>query len=1064
VLQHDAEARVLGIRAARPGTWPERITVGNRPFRLAWCESPLSAREALLDGDTHTEGLILLTDADDQALGADVLARLARGRVFRLQSWELVRDLFQARDIDPRLGKLAWMADLLVEGAPATGYAPAPGGFLSADTAWQQVLTASLGIPVPRPDVLALVEWTLSEDASARLQALTEPMRTDVAGWVAAAAGAAGRPVVACVAAGKGADVLPLGLLCELLFREGGQADPGLSAAAARLERFTDGQRVEPLGGRRWGEAAAAALARLADPARVRTLLARADTLLSELGLTAQAEASDVLQAGFDARLARYAEALAAAGAAPSAPRLVQAEAAAARVLAHGQARHHPGRCARIRMSLRLLRWLASPDRMPGDFLAAAKSYAEEGAFVDWARMTLLGGDDLGPLSGAYAGLALAVRARRERLNRRFAELLLTWNGARNTAGSTGAGVGLGLMPVEDILGAVLAPLAAQCPTLLLVADGMSLAVFRALFGKSDGTGVERGDLGQGPPALVGVATLPTLTESSRTSLLCGRLTLGSASQEKSGFSTHPALLAVSRPTARPVLFHKSELGDGSGLSDAVREALRARDQRVVGVVYNAVDDHLSGSDQLHQTWSVDDLRLLGPLLHEARLAGRAVVVTADHGHVLDEGTTLRSHEDGDRWRRGAEAPAADEILIGGDRVLAPGGWRASSCPGAKGCDTPARRTAITAGPHRRRCWCRWSCWCRRRKRCPAGHWARRSCRSGGMRRRRQVRRPVPRCAPSLRRSRRENGGRRPARRATCSCHWQPHRPTIIGSNSSWPPRSMPSRSGSRHASPPPTRTCGAFCSPWTAAAESSARPRWPSDSACRWCGSVASSARCDGCSMSIGRRWSPSTRRPGGRAQPRAAGSSVPDQGPLVDAGSPPVVDEVIGALRRGTVPESGLDLLAVGLEGFEPTLTEELEAIRTGRGLFKAVRGEYGCGKTFFGRWLQEHARTRGFATSEIQASETETPLHRMETVYRRVCERLTTSEGDGAFRSVIDGWFYTLEQDVLADGRIDPGMPGAGRGDRSPDGAAVGRCHAGGARLLRRPAGLPPGTAAR
>lgn len=84
----------------------------------------------------------------------------------------------------------------------------------------------------------------------------------------------------------------------------------------------------------------------------------------------------------------------------------------------------------------------------------------------------------------------------------------------------------------------------------------------------------------------------------------------------------------------------------------------------------------------------------------------------------------------------------------------------------------------------------------------------------------------------------------------------------------------------------------------------------------------------------------------------------------------------EVIGALRRGTVPEAGLDLLAVGLERFEPTVTEELETIRTGRGQFKAVRGEYGCGKTFFGRWLQEHGRGLGFATSEVQASETETP----------------------------------------------------------------------------------------
>jgi len=87
----------------------------------------------------------------------------------------------------------------------------------------------------------------------------------------------------------------------------------------------------------------------------------------------------------------------------------------------------------------------------------------------------------------------------------------------------------------------------------------------------------------------------------------------------------------------------------------------------------------------------------------------------------------------------------------------------------------------------------------------------------------------------------------------------------------------------------------------------------------------------------------------------------------------SPSRLGEVIGALRRGTVPQSGLDLLAVGLQRFEPTLTDELDAVRLGQGLFKAVRGEYGCGKTFFGRWLQEHARAQGFATSEVQASET-------------------------------------------------------------------------------------------
>jgi hypothetical protein len=132
---------------------------------------------------------------------------------------------------------------------------------------------------------------------------------------------------------------------------------------------------------------------------------------------------------------------------------------------------------------------------------------------------------------------------------------------------------------------------------------------------------------------------------------------------------------------------------------------------------------------------------------------------------------------------------------------------------------------------------------------------------------------------------------------------------------------------------------------------------------------------------------------------------------------------EDIVSALRRGTVPSSGLDVLAVGIDTFAPTLDNELDSVSAGRGGFKAVRGEYGTGKTFFGRWLQERARARGFAATEVQINETETPLHRLETVYRRLVEHLGTADtASGAFRGVIDGWFYALEQDVLADASID------------------------------------------
>ncbi len=130
----------------------------------------------------------------------------------------------------------------------------------------------------------------------------------------------------------------------------------------------------------------------------------------------------------------------------------------------------------------------------------------------------------------------------------------------------------------------------------------------------------------------------------------------------------------------------------------------------------------------------------------------------------------------------------------------------------------------------------------------------------------------------------------------------------------------------------------------------------------------------------------------------------------------------EVVGALRGGTVPQSGLDVLAVGLGRFEQAIDEELASVAAGAGVFKAVRGEYGAGKTFFSRWLVERARRAGFASAEVQISETETPLHRLETVYRRITENLATSEfPPSALREVVDGWFYALEQDALASGAI-------------------------------------------
>lgn len=139
----------------------------------------------------------------------------------------------------------------------------------------------------------------------------------------------------------------------------------------------------------------------------------------------------------------------------------------------------------------------------------------------------------------------------------------------------------------------------------------------------------------------------------------------------------------------------------------------------------------------------------------------------------------------------------------------------------------------------------------------------------------------------------------------------------------------------------------------------------------------------------------------------------------------SPRRRQEIVDALRRGTVPANGLDQLAVGLDRFVGALNEELDTVAAGGSVVKAVRGEYGTGKTFFSRHLAEIGLRKGFAAAEVQISETETPLHKLETVYRRITESLrTASVPPSAFRGVLDSWLFTLEDDALAaDPSLDP-----------------------------------------
>lgn len=664
------DARRIGVFTRGPWSGPTRLRVGQEEADVVFCDSTLAVREALVSHEHDDRVLVVLTPCEDRDLGADVLARLAKRRLLRSDPWQNVMALFRARDVDPRIARERWMASALLEAAPPEGPPPAPSGMLDAEHAWG-VLFNWLRLPSSRPDARTLLVWALDEASTARFRAGSEELRRAAADWIAESAGRLAPPILAGVEAGRGADGVAIGLACRAIFDPTEGQEPRLRDAAIRLEPLAGGKPIDPSLGLAWAEAAETAVRTERGAHReaaLRMVFDRAAEILGALGIGDEAWRSAVIPLGFEQRLERFAAAaetvLAGRG------DLGQAQAAGAMVLTHELAAESPRRRDAVVMALRLLRWLAAgADDAPKSLAEAVDRYAADGSFVDWAREGLADGDPVARISALYGALVQRATERRERQNQVFARLL----GAAGPAGAP-----TGVLPIESVLEQLVAPLAAARPVLLLVLDGMSQAVHQELARDL----VEEGWCEIAPrtsPARVrALAALPTVTEVSRTSLLCGTLRRGTGVDEKAGFETHAALRSACRAGQPPVLFHKADLvaPGGVGLSEPVREAVANTSRRVVGVVLNAVDDFLAKGDHIHPRWGIAAIRPLEALLEIARSAGRAIVLTSDHGHVLERGTSLRREAaEGSRFRADDGHPDDGEVVMRGPRAVGvPGG------------------------------------------------------------------------------------------------------------------------------------------------------------------------------------------------------------------------------------------------------------------------------------------------------------------------------------------------------------------------------------------------------
>ncbi|GAA4837447.1 BREX-2 system phosphatase PglZ [Garicola koreensis] len=689
---------VLGIRASTMWSGATEFSHHGSDVIVAPCRSALAVREALQDRRSGL-WLVILTDRDEADLGTGILTHFQGQTLRNPDPWAAVREQFAASvGVDRQLSSHPRARELATGFLAARGdkpWYPARAGFLTYDHAFASVAMRwfDLGRELPNPGIDDVLRWAIRADRSSRIRELRKQVGDALADaaldWLARRCGRAQPLVSTLLASDRLADLVPLGLASRAVLACPGGSEPWVLLRVQQLQV----EEVTPAQVNTLVDAAEQVTRELLMSSNdesqrdVGRVLTRADALIAELRADAGVQDSSVLRRSLTARLGTLGDALHQATQfstqnvaqvdAPLADRsqLDNVERALADVESHVLAHHRDERrVSRAKDGVRLTRWLAADltsgeDTRSGSFADHMRRHRDDDAWVDRAYGDAWRGVGDEALSKGLETVLAAVRLRRDAHDRCFAKELAVAAQSRDALPDD-------VIPLEDVIARTVVPLAREPrPVLMIVADGMSAAVGSEILDDIEHrhdswlecvpSGAERRS--------VGVSALPSLTEVSRCSLLSGTLATGQQNAERKGFS---ALMKAHGLTGG--LFHKLSLetsGAGTELAPDVQTAIDdTEDTQVVACVLNTIDDALDRSDP-GMDWTADAVSHLRPLLDRARRAGRTVVMTSDHGHVIERRDGHQksvSATSSNRSRPASDGGGVtdDEIRVVGPRVL----------------------------------------------------------------------------------------------------------------------------------------------------------------------------------------------------------------------------------------------------------------------------------------------------------------------------------------------------------------------------------------------------------
>jgi len=656
----------------------------------------------------------------------DLAARFVqRGRIHRVGADARLGRMFGVREVEPAALACPLSSYLLASGAERSYACSA--GRLTLRALWSAWLSGEWGVDVQGGLACdALLAWTATDgrgasflhsirDHEAIRDALIAHLRTEL--------GPCGPVLWDSWETGRGRRLVECSVLFSVLADSGDAAVQMWmkNAVKYRLEVDVPEEDLHRVL-RALGRAAGSALRlieRQSGPAVLRAIVREADALVDEPEVRHAVRNHRMLPSAWNVLLDELGDVLKQGAAEPKAAAVARAREVQAALQRHDLYKDdsQTHRVVAADMAVRLLAWLAArPDEQRAgaptpfaDVEVLGGWYAEEGGYVDWARRRARGPaeDKLG--RGIQAVVQQADRAR-DALDRRFARALQTWTGERRHART--------VLPIEQALHRVGARFLAESPhrrLLVLLVDGMGWAqaveLLQSLAQPVAGWGpiAWHGGKGRFGNSLVPttIATLPTKTEVSRAAFFGGSLVVPGkrleSAKDAERFSGHKELRKVCEGNDLPRLLMRAEGHTASGTASSEAMSLVAdRERRVVGILINAIDSSLRSDPQARVRWTCEAIHALPHLLDQARSAGRAVLIAADHGHVpADRMQSVGTkHKDGGgRWR-GIEAGATlhdEELAYEGEGVWAPRGYEKVALIAT---ETARYGAAPTAGEH----------------------------------------------------------------------------------------------------------------------------------------------------------------------------------------------------------------------------------------------------------------------------------------------------------------------------------------------------------------------------